>query len=77
MKSFKPAAQAAAHFDANAAILIPPPPARTGSRPVRHGKLWPGENFTGWTHEWNLAGVHVDKTFVLPAFTWGREPQDF
>jgi len=76
MKSNKPIAQAAARFDACASQPLQVP-VRTGGRPgpVRQGKLWPGENFAGWTHEWNLAGVLVDQTFILPAFTVGRDPK--
>ena len=52
---------------ASGRAAVVPPTARTttGSRPVRRGSFWPGENFTAYTNKWDLTGA-FRAAFILP-----------
>lgn len=53
---------------ASGRAAVVPPTARTttGSRPVRRGSFWPGENFTAYTNKWDLTGAFAGAAFILP-----------
>jgi hypothetical protein len=70
----KAISNATARFNGSIAPVLPAP-ARTGSRPVRRGTLWPGESFANNKSRLQLMGSFNIQTPILSVLVAHRGPQ--